>query len=105
MSGNLLADLPARLGEETFVALLDRPGVRLERIVSTGQATPPGEWLSQAHEEWVLLLKGAAILTLEGEAPLMLGPGDHVLIPADLRHRVYWTDPRAPTVWLALHIG
>jgi len=79
--------------------------VRLERIVSTGQATPPGEWLSQAHEEWVLLLKGAAILTLEGEAPLMLGPGDHVLIPADLRHRVDWTDPRAPTVWLALHIG
>ena len=67
--------------------------------------TPPGEWLSQAHEEWVLLLKGAAILTLEGEAPLMLGPGDHVLIPADLRHRVDWTDPRAPTVWLALHIG
>ena len=25
------------------------------------------------------------------------------LIPAHRRHRVEWTDPEAPTVWLALH--
>jgi cupin 2 domain-containing protein len=102
---NLLGDLPATSEEEHFIALLERPGVRIERIVSTGQATPPGEWLSQAHEEWVLLLKGAAALTLKGEPSLTLGPGDHVLIGAGRRHRVDWTDPHGATVWLAVHIG
>lgn len=104
MRGNLLADLPDASDEEQFLELLRRPNVRLERIVSLGQATPPGEWLNQPHEEWVLLLKGAAKLTLEGEPPLTLEPGDHVLIPAGRRHRVDWSDPRTPTVWLALHI-
>ena len=105
MPDNLLADLPDALDDEQCRDLLRRPGVRLERIVSTGQATPPDAWLSQAHEEWVLLLSGAAGLTLEGEPPLTLGPGDHVLIGAGRRHRVDWTDPHGATVWLALHIG
>jgi cupin 2 domain-containing protein len=102
---NLLADLPTRLVDEDFSALLERPGVRLERIVSTGQATPEGQWLNQPGEEWVLLLSGAAGLTLEGEDVLSLCPGDHLLIPAGRRHRVDWTDPDAPTVWLAVHIS
>jgi cupin 2 domain-containing protein len=93
------------VADEAFSALLERPGVRLERIVSTGQATPEGQWLSQPGEDWVLLLTGAAGLTLEGEETYALGPGDHVLIPAGRRHRVDWTDPDVPTVWLALHIG
>ncbi len=105
MSGNLLADLPVDLRDEQFTALLQRPGLRLERIVSHGQTTPAGEWLSQAQEEWVLLLTGAARLTLEGQESVALGPGDHILIPAGQRHRVDWTQPNAPTVWLALHIG
>jgi hypothetical protein len=33
---NLLGDLPVLSAEEQFVTLLQRPGVRLERIVSTG---------------------------------------------------------------------
>ena len=102
---NLLSNLPTATNEEQFLALLQRPGVRLERIVSHGQATPPGEWLSQAHEEWVLLLTGGAKLTLEGQPTLALGPGDHVLIRAGQAHRVDWTQPNAPTVWLALHLG
>jgi cupin 2 domain-containing protein len=105
MNGNLLADLPVELQSEQFLALLERPGVQLERIVSHGQATPPGEWLSQPQDEWVLLLAGAARLTLEGQDSFALGPGDHVLIPAGQRHRVDWTQPNAPTVWLALHLG
>jgi cupin 2 domain-containing protein len=32
-----------------------------------------------------------------------MGPGDHVHIPAHRRHRVEWTDPAQPTVWLAVH--
>jgi cupin 2 domain-containing protein len=100
---SLLRGLPASAeAAERFETLLTRPGVRLERIVSSGQSTPPGEWMDQASEEWVLLVAGRARLTLEGDPPLALEPGDHLLIPARRRHRVEWTE--TPTVWLAMHI-
>ena len=39
---------------------------------------------------------------IEGEAaPRILAPGDYVLIPPHVRHRVEWTDADEPTVWLA----
>ena len=80
--------------------------MRIERIVSTGQASPPGFWYDQDWAEWVLVLSGAAGLEFEGEAaPRRLGPGDCVLIPAHARHRVAWTDAHQPTVWLAVHYG
>ena len=100
---SLLHDLPAGLeAAERFEDLLTRPGVRIERIVSTGQSTPPGEWMDQAWDEWVLLVLGRAGLTLEGDAPTTLTAGDWLLIPAHRRHRVDWTG--APTVWLAVHL-
>ena len=34
-----------------------------------------------------------------------LRPGDWIHIAAHRRHRVEWTDPRGPTIWLALHSG
>ena len=37
---NLLDDLPARTNDEEFTEVLAREGVRIERIVSTGQSTP-----------------------------------------------------------------
>jgi cupin 2 domain-containing protein len=76
----------------------------LERIVSTGQATPEGRWYDQERNEWVAVLSGSAGLLFEGEAGIrVLRPGDHVLIPAHRRHRVAWTDPQQQTVWLAIH--
>ncbi len=96
---------PGPLPDELFQDLLKRPGLRLERILSTGQSTPPGEWLDQPWDEWVLLLAGRAGLTLEGETPKTLEPGDHLLIPARRRHRVEWTLADGPTLWLALHLG
>ena len=58
-AGSLLDGLPAGpLDTELFEALLDRPGVRLERIVSTGQTTPDGDWDDQTADEWVVLLRG-----------------------------------------------
>ena len=84
--------------------LLATGNFRLERIVSNGQATPPGEWYDQDTHEWVALLSGGAGLRFEDEAePRVLRPGDYLLIPAHRRHRVEWTDPGTPTVWLALH--
>ncbi|MGK9234104.1 cupin domain-containing protein [Inquilinus limosus] len=103
-AGNLFDGLPREAAEEQFTPLLQAPGLVLERIVSTGQASPPGFWYDQDRAEWVVLLKGSAGLQFEGEpTPRTLRPGDWVHIPARARHRVAWTDPDQPTVWLALH--
>ena len=52
----------------------------------------------------MLVLSGSAGLRFEDEEqPRKLHPGDYVNIPAHRRHRVEWTDPHQPTVWLALH--
>jgi cupin 2 domain-containing protein len=103
---NILANLPTKLPDERFDELLRGDGFRLERIVSTGQATPAEQWYDQDHAEWVLVLRGSAQLQFEGEAEAVaLGPGDYVLIPAHCRHRVQWTDDCESTVWLALHCG
>jgi len=105
-SGNLLSDIPARLDNERFDTLLARPGLRIERIVSTGQASAPGYWYDQPQDEWVCVIAGAAAILIEGEAaPRVLTSGDWLEIPAHVRHRVEWTDADEATVWLAAHIG
>lgn len=112
--GNLFAPAgqPYDAAREFFQTLLEAHGVRVERIVSQGQATPPGEWYDQDWDEWVLLLSGAARLCLEGvigdaaadsNRCIVLSPGDYVWLPAHCRHRVEWTDPQQQTLWLALH--
>ncbi|HUT49282.1 MAG TPA: cupin domain-containing protein [Alphaproteobacteria bacterium] len=102
--GNLFQDLPEGLGEEAMETLVSRGGMRLVRIVSTGQATADGAWYDQTDWEWVVLLKGSAGLRFAGEAEARaLAPGDFVHIPAHARHRVEWTAADEPTVWLALH--
>lgn len=104
MEANLYADVPACLAAEQFIELLTAPAMRIERIVSTGQATPPGEWLDQDRAEWVILLRGAARLLFEGEASAcQMKPGDYVAIPPHCRHRVEWTSDSEPTIWLAVH--
>jgi cupin 2 domain-containing protein len=100
---NLFDDLPDALPEELFQTLLGAPGVRVERIVSRGHASPEGFWYDQDEHEWVLLLRGAARLRFEGEPAMDLVPGSFVNIPAHKRHRVEWTDPARTTVWLAIH--
>ena len=101
---NLLADLPRQLAAEAFEPLVHASDVRIERIVSTGQASPPGHWFDQTWDEWVAVLAGSAGVLIEGEAqPRVLGAGDFLHLPARLRHRVEWTSPAEPTVWLAVH--
>jgi cupin 2 domain-containing protein len=106
-SGSLFSDsADGPLGEERLDELVRAGGVRIERIVSTGQATPQGEWFDQAWDEWVVLLSGGAGLLIEGEgAPRTLSPGDWVFLPAHERHRVEWTAVNKPSVWLAVHFG
>jgi cupin 2 domain-containing protein len=102
--GNLLDDVPAALAGEDLRTLLTTPDLWIERIVSTGQASPPGFWYDQDWAEWVLLLTGQAALLVEGEAaPHVLTPGSYLHLPAHCRHRVEWTSTETPTVWLAVH--
>ena len=101
--GSLLETSAARTDRETVDVLLDRPGARIERIVSTGQATPPGQWYDQPGDEWVALLAGRATLRFEDGAFVELAPGDWLLIPAHVRHRVEATSADPPCVWLAVH--
>ena len=100
---NLFADLPTDLPEELVEVLAENKHVRIERIVSTGQASPDGFWYDQEEAEWVIVLKGEAKLLFEGDdEPIHMKPGDFVNIPAHRKHRVEWTTPDEPTVWLAV---
>lgn len=103
MLSNLFSGITDSSAQERFDDLLARPGVRIERIVSSGQSSPPDFWYDQDEGEWVLLLSGSAGLRLEHESQTrVLRPGDFLDIPAHCRHRVEWTDAGQPTVWLAV---
>jgi len=103
-AGSLLEGLPAApLAKEITDILADAREVRIERIVSTGQVTPEGQWYDQETDEWVLVVAGAARLRIEGEeADRELTEGDWMLLPAHCRHRVTWTRAEPPTIWLAV---
>ena len=102
--GNLFAALPRRQAEEQIDLLVEGAGVRIERIVSTGQASPRGFWYDQPDDEFVVLLTGAARLRFEeGDVTADMKPGDWVEIPAHMRHRVEATHAESATVWLAVH--
>ncbi len=103
-SKNIFSNVPEILSEEIFEELITSPGVRIERIVSRGHSSPEGFWYDQSNNEWVILLKGRAIVLFHGEeSPVNLLPGDYINIPAHVKHRVAWTDPDQETVWLAVH--
>jgi cupin 2 domain-containing protein len=103
---NIFANIPAALAGEQFTALWSTATLLVERIISHGQASPPGFWFDQKHAEWVLVLQGAAVLVFEGDVdPVTLKRGDYLYIPPGARHRVAWTDPDQVTVWLAIHHG
>jgi len=104
--GNLLDDIPQGLPQELVETLITAASVRIERIVSHGHASPTGFWYDQDQHEWVIVLKGAARLRFEGDQQAVdMKPGDFVNVPAHNKHRVEWTTPDEPTIWLAVHYG
>jgi cupin 2 domain-containing protein len=103
LPSNLFVGVPDGTPGEVATTLAAAPHVRVERIVSRGHASPDGFWYDQDRAEWVLVLTGAARLRFEGDdRPVEMKPGDWVNIPAHRRHRVEWTTPDEPTVWLAV---
>ena len=87
---------------EDIIDLVRSDDIRIERIVSTGQTTPEGQWYDQDEDEWVVLVQGEAVLEYENGERLNLSAGDHVLLPAHCRHRVAYTSPQPPCIWLAV---
>ena len=101
MTPNLFTDLPSQLPDELITILNDAADVRIERIVSHGHVSPKDFWYDQEQHEWVVVLKGTARLQFEdGEVEMKVG--DFVNIPAHKKHRVEWTTPDEPTIWLAV---
>lgn len=99
-----LFQLPKELPpDEVFEPLLAGREVLIERILSSGQSTPEGQWYDQEKDEWVALLQGEAAISYEDGRILELKAGDCVLIPAHEKHRVERTSSRPPCIWLAVH--
>ncbi len=103
--GSLFDTLPAAKRADVFTELVSARGVRIERIVSAGQATPDAAPMVQDHDEWVVVLAGEAALRIADSAEVVLTPGDHVTIAKGQRHWVTRTSIDPPTVWLAVHLG
>jgi cupin 2 domain-containing protein len=103
-TNNLFSNISGDLPNELVATLLDTDNLRIERIVSRGHASPEGFWYDQQEHEWVIVLQGSAMLQFEGDhEPIRMKPGDFINIPAHKRHRVDWTTPAEPTVWLAIY--
>ncbi|PJE79716.1 hypothetical protein CI610_01288 [invertebrate metagenome] len=102
--GNLWTQIPSQIPKELFETLFHNHSIKIERIVSRGHVAPENEWYDQNKNEWVILLKGRAVLRIEDQRELVnMEAGDYLFIPAHQRHRVEWTEPEADSVWLAVH--
>jgi cupin 2 domain-containing protein len=77
--------------------------VTIEKIISKGQKSPNSDWYDQKKNEWVMILRGKAVLSFEDQTSVQLNEGDFINIPAHKKHRVTWTDPDNETIWLAIH--
>lgn len=100
---NIYENLPVKPEQEVFEELARKGQVKIERIISQGHKSPQTGWYDQALDEWVMLLKGEAMLSFEENISVRLKKGDYLHIPAHRKHRVDWTDPETETIWLAVH--
>ena len=101
---NLFEGAHGDIDQEIVTRIVDSPNLKIERIVSFGQQSPPGFWYDQPWAEWVMVLAGSARLRFEGEGEVrVMSAGDCILIPPRARHRVEWTAKDNATIWLAVH--
>ncbi|MBS1517024.1 MAG: cupin domain-containing protein [Bacteroidetes bacterium] len=102
---NNLFEIPAGLNKkfELFQPLYSGETIEIERIISEGHATPEGSWLEQERNEWVILITGNAVISFSDGRDFVLNAGDHLFIPAGVRHRVEKTSSEPKCIWLAVH--
>ncbi len=100
---NIFDGLPKNIKTEITESLVDSDNVKIERIISKGHSSPESGWYDQDKNEWVIVLKGSAVLLFSDDTSVDLKAGDFIDIKAHTKHRVKWTDPDIETVWLAVH--
>lgn len=104
---NLLREVEGPMKSELVEVLAnsDARNLRIERIVSRGHSSPPGFWYDQDEVEWVMVVCGSGEIEFHPEEkipPAILGPGQSVLIPSRVKHRVKETSNHSDTIWLAV---
>ena len=90
------------LSEEQEEILAQGESLRVERIVSTGQVSPPSFWYDQEEDEWLVLLRGEGRVAYPDGKEDRLLPGDTLFLPAHRKHRVSYTSAQPPAVWLCV---
>jgi cupin 2 domain-containing protein len=96
--GTLLDGSSAPRKGELHSTVADLGATVIEQIVSS-ERTPPQDYL-RGHDEWVVLLAGAATIDVDGES-FDLRERDWLLLPTRVPHRLVRTEQG--TVWLAVH--
>ncbi|UUD62516.1 cupin domain-containing protein [Pseudomonas seleniipraecipitans] len=96
---NLFHDSQPPVQGERFETLLSHRDLVIERIVSSSRIESVD--YVQEQDEWVLLARGEARMTVAGEA-IELTAGDHLFLAAGTPHRVERTSEGA--LWLAIHL-
>lgn len=86
-------------GTEAITELLQHKNITINRVVSN--RLNEGAWYDQDEDEWLVLIRGAAILFIDNEEKT-LKSGDTLFIPAHELHRVISTSDNA--LWLTVHI-
>ena len=99
---NIFDAIPKSIKSEIFETFIDSHNVQIERIISKGHNSPESGWYDQDKDEWLIVLKGEAILLFADESSVNLKTGDFIDIPAHKKHKVKWTDPDTETIWLAV---
>ena len=100
---NIFELLPEEIDAEIFEILIESGNMKVERIISKGHVSPLNGWYDQDQAEWVMILQGEAIVSIEEDKDYHLISGSYLNIPAHTRHRVKWTIPDIETIWLAIH--
>ena len=102
-SENIFESIPDDLTEEIFEPLLQGKNIKVERIISNGHTSPESGWYDQEQNEWIIVLKGDAIITFENENEVRLNEGSYLNIPAHTKHKVSWTSQHTETIWLVIY--
>lgn len=96
---NLFADAALPPTGERFDTLLDHGNLVIERILSSANVVPTQ--YVQAQDEWVMLLRGEAVLEVAGRR-IELKSGDYLYLPSRTPHTVASVSEGA--LWLAIHL-
>ena len=100
---NIFENIPSTIKEEVFETLASSSTCKIERIVSNGHCSAEDFFYDQESNEWVIVLKGEAIIGFEEADEVHLKAGDYLNIPLHVKHQVKWTLPQSETICLAIH--